>query len=70
TIHLASTVSSNVALAIVDSFETHSYQQRLADNFSIALNTDDRLMLRIITMTDEYYNAYLKNNLSCVIGLL
>lgn len=63
-IHIESNVSSNVALGIVDSFENHSYQRMLADNISIALNTDDRLMLRNITMTDEYYNAYLKNNLS------
>ncbi|EOA42050.1 hypothetical protein H646_08355 [Francisella tularensis subsp. tularensis 79201237] len=27
-------------------------------------------MLRNITMTDEYYNAYLKNNLSFEIWLL
>lgn len=34
------------------------------DDISIALNTDDRLMLLGITLTDEYTLAHQKNNLS------
>ena len=33
---------------------------------SIALNTDDRLMLNALTLTDEYFNAHQENNLSLV----
>ncbi|MBD5784311.1 adenosine deaminase, partial [Francisella tularensis subsp. holarctica] len=62
-IHIKSIVSSNVALDIVESFENHSYQTMIADNIRIALNTDDRSMIRNITKPDEYYKSYLTNNL-------
>ncbi|AIT08865.1 alkaline phosphatase [Candidatus Francisella endociliophora] len=63
-VHIESNVSSNLALGIVDSFENHPYQRMFGDNINVALNTDDRLMLNNISITDEYYSAHLKNNLS------
>ncbi|QIW10339.1 alkaline phosphatase [Francisella sp. LA112445] len=63
-IHVESNVSSNLALGLVDSFENHPYQRMFGDDISIALNTDDRLMLLGITLTDEYTLAHQKNNLS------
>lgn len=63
-IHIESNVSSNLALGLVDSFENHPYQRMLGDGISVALNTDDRLMLNGLTLSDEYYEAHLKNDLS------
>ena len=63
-IHIESNPSSNIALGIIKDFKSHPYKNMHDSGISIALNTDDRLMLKALTLTDEYFNAYQYNQLS------
>ena len=65
-IHIESNPSSNIALGIINDFKTHPYKKMYDAGLSIALNTDDRLMLNALTLTDEYFNAHQENKLSLV----
>ena len=63
-IHIESNPTSNIALGIIKDFKSHPYKKMQNSGISIALNTDDRLMLKALTLSDEYYNAYQQNKLS------
>ncbi|MFT5950623.1 MAG: adenosine deaminase [Francisella sp.] len=63
-IHIESNPSSNIALGIIDDFKNHPYKKMYDMEISIALNTDDRLMLKNLSLTDEYFNAHRENYLS------
>ncbi|AJC49064.1 adenosine deaminase [Allofrancisella guangzhouensis] len=63
-IHIESNITSNIVLGFIESFEVHPFKKMFDKGMSIALNTDDRLMMKNLTITDEYTMAYQKTNLS------
>ncbi len=63
-IHIESNPSSNIALGIMDSFKSHPYKKMYDMGLNIAINTDDRLMLKDLSLTGEYLNAHIENGLS------
>ncbi|KEI35779.1 adenosine deaminase [Allofrancisella frigidaquae] len=63
-IHIESNITSNIVLGFIESFEVHPFKKMFDKGISIALNTDDRLMMQNLTITDEYTMACQKTNLS------
>lgn len=57
-------LSSNVHTGAVESLEKHPFKVFFSEKFRVCLNTDNRLMSNT-TLTDEYYLAHSKYDLSC-----